>query len=216
MAALQFGYPITYYGDGWTALYMVGYASMMLFGIRVVAEDDQHLAIFYALAGAAVAGGVWFAFAQHHPPAQLAMLITIGAFQLALLMQLFRTILHARQRRTPAGEVLMVALSAYLLLGGVFAVVFNLVETAAPGSFVDPAASGTPLVWQGMIYASYVILTTLGFGDVLAVTPWARSLVTLEAVLGTLFLAIVIARLVGAIDQPDEATEDRAKTERET
>lgn len=200
VVALQFGYPITYYGDGWTALYMVAYAGMMLFGVRVAAEEDQHLRVFYVLAGCAVIGGTWFAFQQHEPAAQLTMLITMGLFQLALLIQLARMILHARQRATPASEVLMVALSAYLLLGGVFAIIFNLVETASPGSFVDAAAPDTPLVWQGMIYTSYVILTTLGFGEVLAVTPWARSLVTLEAVLGTLFLAIVIARLVGAVD----------------
>jgi hypothetical protein len=46
------------------------------------------------------------------------------------------------------------------------------------------------------MYFSLVTLTTVGFGDVSAVHPVARSLVTLEGVIGTLYPAILIARLV--------------------
>ena len=45
-------------------------------------------------------------------------------------------------------------------------------------------------------YFSYVTLTTLGYGDIGPLTPAARSLVTLEALLGQLFIAVLIARLV--------------------
>ena len=46
------------------------------------------------------------------------------------------------------------------------------------------------------MYFSLVTLTTVGFGDITAAHPVARSLVTLEAVIGTLYPAILIARLV--------------------
>ena len=46
-------------------------------------------------------------------------------------------------------------------------------------------------------YYSLVTMTTLGYGDIVPVTPAARSLTTLEAVVGQLYLAVLVARLVG-------------------
>ena len=40
-------------------------------------------------------------------------------------------------------------------------------------------------------------LTTLGYGDIVPVTLWARSLVSLEAIIGVLYVTIILARLVG-------------------
>lgn len=197
---MQFGYPISLYGPWWMALYLLGYAAMITFGIRVVGAGRRQQVPYLILGGFVVLASGWFAFQQDNAAAQLLMLCSVGLFQLALLVRLFERILHARRDRLPTTDVLLMAISAYLLLGGVFAVVFNVLQTAVPGSFVDGAAPERSLVWQGMLYFSYVTLTTLGFGDVLPIHPWARSLVTLEAVLGTLFLAIVIARLVGSID----------------
>lgn len=48
-----------------------------------------------------------------------------------------------------------------------------------------------------MIYFTFTVLTTTGFGDVTPVLPLARALVTLEQLSGTLFIAILIARLAG-------------------
>lgn len=200
VAIMQFGYPVTMYGPLWVALYMLGYVAMILFGLRIVGRRDRTRPVFSLLAVAVIIAGSWYAFAQHDRIAQTFMLATVGLFQLALLSTVFRLVLRAGKNFVPTVELLLAALSAYLLLGGVFAVAFNMLETFVPGSFVDAGAPDRPLVWQGLMYASYVTLTTLGFGDVVAVGQWARSLVTLEAVLGTLFLAIVIARLVGSRD----------------
>jgi voltage-gated potassium channel Kch len=48
-----------------------------------------------------------------------------------------------------------------------------------------------------MEYFSYVTLTTLGYGDITPILPAARSVTILEAILGQLYLTIVLARLVG-------------------
>lgn len=48
-----------------------------------------------------------------------------------------------------------------------------------------------------MIYYSFVTLTTLGYGDIVPVSPSARSLATLEALTGQLYLTVLVARLVG-------------------
>jgi Na+/H+-dicarboxylate symporter len=47
-----------------------------------------------------------------------------------------------------------------------------------------------------MLYFSFTTLTTTGYGDIVAVDPFARSLANLEAVLGQFFIAITVARLV--------------------
>ncbi len=135
------------------------------------------------------------------------MLASVGMFQLALLTSTFRFLVRPRAGTT-VNQLILLAVAGYLLLGGVFAVAGNLLETAAPGSFADNGAPDRPLVWQGMLYASYVTLSTLGYGDILPVGPWARSLASLEAVTGTLFLAIVIARLVGAYSSDDAQAGD--------
>jgi hypothetical protein len=48
-----------------------------------------------------------------------------------------------------------------------------------------------------MMYFSLVSITTMGFGDIVPVSGLARPLVVLEGVFGQLYLAVMIARLVG-------------------
>jgi voltage-gated potassium channel Kch len=62
-------------------------------------------------------------------------------------------------------------------------------------------------------YFSYVTLTTLGYGDVLPTGLFARSMATLEAILGPLYLAILIARLVSLVDADSSARKTRADAE---
>jgi hypothetical protein len=88
------------------------------------------------------------------------------------------------------------AVAIYLLLGLMWAVAYEVVERIHPGSFqVSLPHRGANLPQLG--YFSFTTLTTLGFGDILPVSPLARSLVILEALVGQLFPAILIARLVG-------------------
>jgi hypothetical protein len=86
------------------------------------------------------------------------------------------------------------AVAAYLLLGVIWAHAFALVEALRPGAFSGPVnpADGP----RSFFYFSFVTLTTVGYGDILPVHPTARSLAVLEAVVGPLYLAILIARLV--------------------
>jgi len=90
------------------------------------------------------------------------------------------------------------AIAAYLLFGYTFSAAYRLLHYTLPGSLaLNPA-----LVEQGknlgdvFMYFSIVTLTTVGFGDVTAVHPLARSLVMLEGIIGTLYPAILLARLV--------------------
>ena len=86
----------------------------------------------------------------------------------------------------------------FLLLGLIWAMLFLLTAEFIPGAF-----SGVEVVsWKhnmsDFIYFSFVTLTTLGFGDMLPVSPLARFLVYIEAVVGVFYMAIVVSSLVGA------------------
>ena len=105
-----------------------------------------------------------------------------------------------RARRVTS-EILFGALSVYLFIGLTFALVFTTLEARHPGSLSLPtgafeAGLADPRPFSTISYFSFVTMTTLGYGDIGPLTPATRSLVTLEALLGQLFLAVLIARLV--------------------
>jgi len=57
--------------------------------------------------------------------------------------------------------------------------------------------------WFDCMYYSYMTLTTLGYGDIVPMTAHARSVSILEAVSGVLYVAVLIARLVGLYPRQD-------------
>jgi hypothetical protein len=102
-------------------------------------------------------------------------------------------------------DAILGGVCVYLLMGSAFYNIFCLVEIASPGAFL---AGGELLSdYQGqrlhdagypeLLYFSFVTLTTLGYGDVTPVSPFARSLSTAAAVTGQLYLTILMAALVG-------------------
>ncbi|WP_243670961.1 potassium channel family protein [Methanoculleus chikugoensis] len=69
---------------------------------------------------------------------------------------------------------------------------------ASTGSFSAESGGGGTLAFPAFIYFSFVTLATLGYGDITPITDQARSLALLETVSGTLYIAVLIARLVAA------------------
>lgn len=89
-------------------------------------------------------------------------------------------------------EHLYAALSAYLLTGIFFGLLYWVLEQITPGTF---GAAGEFSRMSG-IYFSFVTLATLGYGDIVPRTDVARGLAIVEGVGGQLFLAVLVARLV--------------------
>ncbi len=90
------------------------------------------------------------------------------------------------------------AVAGYLLISVIFAIAYSLINTLQPASFQMPAVLSQYGEPHGRLfyYFSVVTLTTTGFGDITAVNPFARSLVMMETLIGQLYTAILIARLV--------------------
>lgn len=127
-----------------------------------------------------------------------------AVFQSALLLYVFTLMLRrlfVAGRVTPVTIVL--AVNAYLMMAVVWAVIFVAVELAQPGSFSCCSDGVREPGWQGeLLYFSFVTIATLGYGDILPLAPFARSLAMMEAVVGTMFLAIIIAGLLNRSSRP--------------
>jgi hypothetical protein len=93
-------------------------------------------------------------------------------------------------------EILFAAIVVYMLLGLMWAVIFRFLEICQPGSFLFPHGLSHDS-HDIFLYYSFVTLTTLGYGDISPISAPARSLAILEAIIGQMYVAVLIARLMG-------------------
>jgi len=92
-------------------------------------------------------------------------------------------------------DVIYGAIVVYLLIAVMWAFIFKVIEGLQPGSFNITQGLGEET--QLFIYYSFVTITTLGYGDVTPVTDVAKSFSFLDAVVGQIYLVVLVARLVG-------------------
>ena len=85
--------------------------------------------------------------------------------------------------------------AAFTVVAWAFAYVYAAAQVVWPGSFVG--ADGRHQEWFSLLFLSFTNLTSVGLSDVLPVDAHARSLVMVEQVVGVLYVAMVVARLVG-------------------
>jgi hypothetical protein len=127
----------------------------------------------------------------------------IDAVVCVILMTALVVILDRILRRTAVTvQSLAGALSAYLIIGMFFASLFGVMDAVTPGPFF---ASGQEANARSFQYFSYTTLTTLGYGDYTAALFPGRSIATFEALVGQVFLAVLVARLVAAFHGRAEA-----------
>jgi len=104
-------------------------------------------------------------------------------------------------------ERLAAALGFYLLLGLIFALIFSVIAELRPGSF--HFAAPRPVEFPArpltdMVYFSFVTLATLGYGDIVPLGSSVKGLAILEAIIGQMYLVVVVARLVSLYGQAEE------------
>jgi hypothetical protein len=130
--------------------------------------------------------------------------IDIGGFVhvknfFGMLFMLYMIILfleHFFRQDTINREVIFGALVVYLLMGLMWGYGYTLLEHLLPGSFTHPA-SLSELDVEALDYFSFVTMTTLGYGDIIPASEPAKAMVMIQAVTGQVYLAVLVARLVG-------------------
>ena len=85
----------------------------------------------------------------------------------------------------------------YLLLGIIWAILYSNLFFISPESFAGLSNENNKVHFPEFMYYSYVTLTTLGFGDIIPVSPVAKTLSFMQAIVGQLYLTIMVAGLVG-------------------
>jgi len=129
--------------------------------------------------------------------------LDLGALSISVVWLIYADsiiIAHLFKRRDVTVDTILGAMVAYLLVAVAFTFVFEIIEIQNPGSFsglADGAALDRSELTNSMMYLSLVCITTMGFGDIVPVSDIARPLAVLEGVFGQLYLAVMIARLVG-------------------
>ncbi len=101
-------------------------------------------------------------------------------------------------------NILAASLCSYLLMGIVWALGYSVLSLIDSHSFLAMVAGGAPAKLRvgpdssmEALYFSFATLTTLGYGDIVPAAPLSRAMACLEALFGQLYLAVLVARLVG-------------------
>jgi hypothetical protein len=180
-----------------------GFGFVVVLGGAVASVSSTRAGKLLAV-GLALPTGLLIALHSLSDAAWIAILhhVFVGVFLGYAIAVMLRSIFTSRQ---VTYNTLCASLCIYLLLGLVWALGYAVVHQLDPAAFYSsvPLSDGA-LEFRagkgqstGVLYFSFVTLTTLGYGDVVPISPIARTLASLEAITGQLYLTVLVARLVG-------------------
>jgi hypothetical protein len=162
---------------------------VLVTAVYVIGFGRKQLITAIGLGGFAFAG-IWYVLFIE-PRYYLAILsvtcrISFDVYVISLiLISLFRA-------KQVTSNTIYGAVSVYLLIGTMFSIFYNIIETLMPGSFFIGETRSLDFV-----FFSFTTLTTLGYGDITPVSAYARTATSLQAIIGVLYTAILISRFVG-------------------
>ena len=180
------GAPVFQAFAGVVALAMV--ASVLVISASLVAAALMLIAFSLNLL-------VIFARLYHHPFSFDLHLVAVCWLALALTLGtvVIRIVFGAGQvnHHRVIGAVLL-----YLLIAIAFVSLFMLVDLSVSNAFKGFVLEDSPAIASTLIYFSFVTLTSTGYGEIVPVHPVARSLCNVESIIGQLYPATLLARLV--------------------
>ncbi len=170
----------------------ISFSAVMLSAVFAVSQKKSSLIITLLLVLPAFLI-IWMKFFFATPQILYAAAVSQALFNAYMV---FIIIYYIFESRLVTRDIISAALIAYLFIGLFMADLYLLVELIYPGSFSIPheVLLADPSTFR---YFSFVTLTTLGYGDISPISSQARSLSVLEAFIGQIYLAVLIARLVG-------------------
>jgi hypothetical protein len=175
--------------------------SLLMGAVLLLVLEQRELRITAISLGLASFCGIWFG---HALGGAAGHVLVVGSHLVAACVFAFALyhILRAILAGHVSGDAIFGAVCGYLLLGIIWALLYSAIETAWPGSFSESAAlkslDGKATVDRNILtYYSFITLATVGYGDVTPVAPLARTLAWIEAIAGQIYLATLVAGLVG-------------------
>jgi len=168
-------------------------------GVLVVARSRGFAMLITAFGLSLIPVEVWRIVAPS--PLSITIFNVHAALFLSLLMVTLITRVMGRGRVN--WHRILGAVAAYLSFGIICTCLYTIIETNAPGAFAIPPGAPSATAGSHFSYFSFVTLTSTGYGDVQPVHPFARAVANFEAIVGQLFPAILIARLVSLAVRED-------------
>jgi voltage-gated potassium channel len=171
----------------------VGYSALMLLGIWGLSQKNHLFKFGLALALLTVAFSAIDIFYD-----SIAIELCIKA--LVILFSISSAVIatkHVFGSTQVDRNLLFGAMSVYLLMGLIWAILYGLIFEFLPGSFNGIEGIDGKAPMDTLLYYSFVTLASLGYGDITPVAPLARTLAYLEVIAGQLYIAIMLAGLVG-------------------
>ena len=170
----------------------LGTLSILLVGLWALHARRRTLVIVGILALLALHGIAADRFGEHW--LRPATLLAIAALMGTITARLLYYVLDWHPITT---DKVFGAVAAYVLIAFTFACVFGLLQEVELNAFHASSvhAPNERLDWAALMYFSFTVLTSTGFGEITPVTKMARALIVIEQVLGVMYVAFLVARL---------------------
>jgi hypothetical protein len=188
----------------WRVALSIIFVLTLISGAFAIIQNRIAICVVIALAISTLAEDLIAEFAPPHSSSTLDTALKLVCLAILVVMTLERTL---RPGQITLYRV-MGGIAAYMLIGFMWAFAYQLLVERAPGAihFVSGVADIPSQQPSHLIYFSFVTLTTVGYGDAYPVHPVARSLAVAEALVGQLYIAILISSLVGMALQAKSAS----------
>src|SRR6266850_353445 len=177
------------------ALWDICSSAILLLGIYAISHVRRHWVIAVVLA-IAVLGTKWSGYVIDN--ARL-LLVNDGLGVIFFALTACLLLADVLSKGAVTADKIYGALCVYLLIGLTWGFMFLTLEGFQPGSFFlgQGQLSGIEKDPATLVYFSFVTLSTVGYGDITPLSPPARSFAFMEAIIGQIYLAVLVARLVG-------------------
>ena len=179
----------------------------LIFFLGYITSNRQH-PVFLPLAISALVL-IWISAIFRMP---LLFLFSISVNILFFMIVTWSLIKHLIDSKLVTIRIIFDAIIIYLMIGLIFAMIVSMIDHFDPGAFRFPAEGGiTPVFhFHDFTYFTFTTLSTTGYGDILPLKPYTRSLSILIAITGQMYIAIIISMLVGkyAASAQDERREE--------
>lgn len=200
LVIIHFSYPLSELGNSASAIYVTLYCIMLGIGVYVTGIDRRRIVIGTAMTVLTVIAGIVWALTSNDRVLNRALFVfyVIIISDLIFIGYTIWEFIFVAERVTR--NIIAAGITLYLLIGNIFTPLYFLlnatIKAFTGADAFDIHTHDGVIGWQRMYYFSFTTLTTLGYGDVTPLSPFVEPFVTAEAIIGVLYVAVLMARLV--------------------